>query len=114
MTSDIEAKLAQLMSDIAEIEGIVAFDAGGKVISGQTIEEKDKNKIAKTASSLIGNLKPFGESIGKGNVNEVTLNMDEGYAVILFGEKHSIAAFVGKDDKNQLALLSRSIRNLLK
>ena len=42
---DLEPKLAEIMDQIPEVEGVIAFDVAGKVISGQTIENKD-NKIS--------------------------------------------------------------------
>ena len=43
---DLEPKLAELMNQIPEVEGVIAFSETGKIISGQTIESMDKDKIA--------------------------------------------------------------------
>jgi len=61
---ELEPKLAEVMSSISEVEGIIAFSSDGKLISGQTIEEMDKNKIAVASHSLLNILKDFGNSIG--------------------------------------------------
>ena len=109
----LEPKLAELMQNIPEIEGIIAFSPEGKIITGQTIEDMDKDSIAAKASKLLENLKSFGSEIGKGNVIEITINYEEGYVVIAFGEKYSILSFVDSTNKMQLGLLSRGLKNLL-
>ena len=109
----LEPKLAELMQNIPEIEGIIAFSPEGKIITGQTIEDMDKDSIAAEASKLLKNLKNFGKGIGKGKVIEITANFKEGFAVIAFGEKFSILSFVDSTNKMQLGLLSRGLKKLL-
>lgn len=111
--SELEPKLAQVMSDISETEGIVALDPAGKLISGQTIEDMNKNTIAETVSQLIQCVNKLGGIINKGKVTEVTLGLEKGFVTVEVGSKYSIAAFVDNDGKSQLALLSRTIKNLL-
>ncbi|TFG17321.1 MAG: hypothetical protein EU530_10800 [Promethearchaeota archaeon] len=110
--AEIEPKLAGIMSEIAEVEGIVAFDPKGDVISGQTIGGDDVQKIAKTASDLLPRLTLLGSSIQKGSPREVTIGLTKGYAIIVFGTKYSIMCFVGEDAKTQLGLLSRQIKEI--
>lgn len=109
----LEPKLAELMQTIPEIEGIIAFSPEGKIITGQTIEDMDKDNIAAKASKLLENLKNFGKGIGKGNIIEITANFEEGFAVVAFGEKYSILSFIDSTNKMQLGLLSRGLKNLL-
>jgi len=111
--NELEPKLAQIMSDIAEVEGICAFDAAGALISGQTIEEKDVKTISKNAFNLIDKLNALGKAIGKGNATEITIGLEQGYAVVEIGDRFSIVAFVDADSKSQLALLSRTLKNLM-
>jgi predicted regulator of Ras-like GTPase activity (Roadblock/LC7/MglB family) len=108
--AEIEPKLAGIMSEIAEVEGIVAFDPKGKVISGQTIAGDDVNKIAKAASDLLPRLTLLGASMQKGSPREITIGLTKGYAVVAFGSKFSIVCFVGQDAKTQLGLISRQIK----
>lgn len=111
--AEIESKLAQIMSDIPEVEGMIAFDQSGKLISGQTIEKMDLNAIASTAHKLLEGLDKFGESIEKGKVSEITVSLADGFAVIVFGQQSSVVSFVGTDGKSQLALLARTIKNIV-
>lgn len=112
--AEIEPKLADIMSEIAEIEGIVAFDPHGNVISGQTIAGDDTNKIAKAASDLLPRLILLSSSIQKGSPKEISISLTKGYAVVAFGLQYSIICFVGEDAKTQLGLVSRHIRSLIK
>ncbi|MBN2157074.1 MAG: roadblock/LC7 domain-containing protein [Candidatus Lokiarchaeota archaeon] len=110
---EIEPKLANIMSEIAEVEGIVAFDPKGYVISGQTIANDDTSKIAKAASELLPRLTLLGSNISKGSPKELTITLSKGYAVIAYGSKYSIICFVGQDAKNQLGLISRQIKSIM-
>ena len=112
--AEIEPKLAGIMSEIAEIEGIVAFDAKGKVISGQTIAGDDVNKIAKSTSDLLPRLTLLGSSIKKGTPRDITIGLSKGYAFVAYGSKYSIICFVGEDAKTQLGLISRQIKSIVK
>ena len=110
---EIEPKLAGIMSEIAEVEGIVAFDPKGNIISGQTIAGDDIGKIAKAASDLLPRLTLLGSAIQKGSPKEITLGLTKGYAVIAYGIKYSILCFVGQDAKTQLGLISRQIKAIV-
>jgi predicted regulator of Ras-like GTPase activity (Roadblock/LC7/MglB family) len=112
--AEIEPKLAGIMSEIAEVEGIVAFDPKGNVISGQTIAGDDTNRIAKAASDLIPRLTLLGSSISKGSPKEITISLTKGYAIVAFGLQYSIICFVGEDAKTQLGLISRQIKEIAK
>lgn len=115
MSKDVlEPKLADLMNTIPEVEGVVAFSLDGSVISGQTIESMNLNSIAKESSNLMENLAKFGAEIGKGKVSEITVNLEDGFAVIAFGETYSIIGFMDSGSKMQLGLLSRALKGLVK
>ena len=111
--AEIEPKLAGIMSEIAEVEGIIAFNAKGAVISGQTIGGDDVKKIAKTASDLLPRLTLLGSAIQKGSPREVTIGLSKGYVFVAFGMKFSIMCFVGEDAKTQLGLISRQIKAIV-
>ncbi len=110
---EIEPKLAGIMSEIAEVEGIVAFDAKGNVISGQAIAGDDVGKIAKAASDLLPRLTLLGSSIQKGTPREITIGLSKGYAVLAYGVKYSVICFVGEDAKTQLGLITREIKEIV-
>ena len=112
--AEIEPKLAAIMSEIAEIEGIVAFNAKGNVISGQTIGGDDVRKIAKSTSDLLPRLTLLGSNIKKGSPREITIGLRKGYAFVAYGPKYSIICFVGEDAKTQLGLISRQIKSIVK
>lgn len=110
---DLEPKLADIMSQIAEVEGIVALDHSGNLISGQTIEEMDVEDIAKKASDLIEAANTMGKTIEKGDTFEITLGIENGYMVAVVGSEFAVLSFVDSDSKAQLALLGRTLKNLL-
>ncbi|MBD3351229.1 MAG: hypothetical protein GF364_07060 [Candidatus Lokiarchaeota archaeon] len=111
---ELEPRLAKIMSDIAEVEGIIALDADGKTITGKTIsEDMGIDKISKTASTLLENVNSFGAAIEKGKATEVTVALNDGFAVVVAGSDFSVVAFVDSDSKSQLALLARTIKNLI-
>jgi len=110
--TEIEPKLAKIMSEIPEVEGIIAFDLKGNVISGQTIANDDTSKISHAASDILPRLTLLGSSINKGSPKELTITLTKGYAVIAYGVKYSIVCFVGEDAKTQLGLISREIKAL--
>ncbi|MHA1338454.1 MAG: hypothetical protein ACTSRZ_00695 [Promethearchaeota archaeon] len=111
---EIEPKLAKLMSDIAEVEGIFAFDMNGNLISGQTIdEEMDKKAIASKVNEIIDQVNKLGELIGKGNLFEMKLELQDGLIDVVVGSDLIVGAFIDQDSKSQFALISRSIKNLL-
>ena len=112
--AEIEPKLAGIMSEIAEVEGIVAFDAKGNVISGQTIGGDDVKKIAKATSDLLPRLTLLGSSIKKGSPREITIGLTKGYTFVAYGSKYSILCFVGQDAKTQLGLISRQVKGIVK
>ena len=112
--AEIEPKLANIMSEIAEVEGIVAFDPKGKIISGQTIAGDDTEKIGKAASDLLPRLTLLGSSIQKGSPKDITITLSHGYAVVAYGLKFSIICFVGEDAKTQLGLVARHIKSIVK
>ena len=112
--AEIEPKLAGIMSEIAEVEGIIAFDPKGNIISGQTIGGDDVKKIAKAASDMLPRLTLLGSSIKKGTPRELTIGLSKGYAFIAFGTKYSILCFVGQDAKTQLGLISRQVKSIVK
>ncbi len=112
--AEIEPKLAKIMSEIAEVEGIVAFDPKGKIISGQTIAGDDTAKIAKAASDLLPRLTLLGANIQKGSPKDITITLSHGYCVITYGIKFSILCFVGEDAKTQIGLVARQIKAMIK
>jgi predicted RNA-binding protein (virulence factor B family) len=73
----------------------------------------NKNSIAETVSKIIENINTLGGLINKGKATEITIGMEKGFATVEVGSKFSIFAFVDNDGKSQIALLSRTIKNLL-
>ena len=106
---EIENKLAQLMDTVPECEGLIAADLNGKVIVGQTITEMDHAKIAKSCVSIIKDSNALGSDIDKGSLKNTTIELEEGFAVLVGSEKTVLIALAGADGKASLGLLKRNL-----
>ena len=104
----IEKKLAQLMDTVPECEGLIAADIkDGKVIVGQTITEMDHAKIAKACISIIKDSNAMG--LDKGTLKHITIELEEGYAVLVGSDKNVLIALAGVDGQASLGLLKRNL-----
>ena len=111
--AEIEPKLAQLMDIVPECEGLIAADANGKVIVGQTITEMDHAAIAKSCAAIIKDSNSLGNTIGKGSLKTTTIELDEGFAVLVGSDKLVLIALAGADGKASLGLLKRNLISIL-
>lgn len=105
----IEQKLAELFDIVSETEGLIAIDLEGKVIVGQTITDMDHNGIAKACAALIKNTNALGETTGKGSIKTATIELEDGYAVIVSSDSGILIALAGLDGKASLSLLKRNL-----
>ncbi len=111
----IEQKLAELMDLVPECEGLIAADLDGKVLIGQTITEMDHSKIAKACAAIFKEGNNLSGSTNKGSLKNTTLELENGFAVVVGSSKSIFIALAGVDGKASLALLKRhliSISNL--
>lgn len=105
----LEGKMAELMNIIPECEGLIAADSNGKVIIGQTITEMDHGKIAKACATLIKDSNTLGKDIGKGGLKTTTIELENGFAVLVGSEKNILIGLAGLDGRSSLALLKRNL-----
>ncbi len=105
----LEQKLAELMDIVPETEGLIAADASGKVLVGQTITEMDHAKIAKACATIIKDSNSLGKDIGKGSLKTTTIELEKGYAVLVGSEKAVLIALAGVDGRSSLGLLKRNL-----
>lgn len=110
----IEKKLAELMDLVPECEGLIAADKTGKVIVGQTLTEMDHGKIAKACATIIKDSNTLGKDIGKGSLKITTIELDEGFAVLVGSEKTVLIALAGSDGMASLGLLKRNLISISK
>lgn len=110
----IEKKLAELMDMVPECEGLIAADKTGKVIVGQTITEMDHDKIAKACATIIKDSDTLGKDIGKGNLKITTIELDDGFAVLVGSEKTVLIALAGADGMASIGLLKRNLISISK
>lgn len=107
---ELEKKLAELMDIVPECEGLIAADSQGKVIVGQTITEMDHGKIAKACAAIIKDSNNLGSDIGKGGLKTTTIELENGFAVLVGGsDKNILIALAGLDGKASLGLLKRNL-----
>ncbi|MFX0036568.1 MAG: roadblock/LC7 domain-containing protein [Candidatus Hermodarchaeota archaeon] len=105
----LEQKLAELMDIVPETEGLIAADASGQVLVGQTITEMDHAKIAKACATIIKDSNSLGKDIGKGSLKTTTIELEKGYAVLVGSEKAVLIALAGVDGRSSLGLLKRNL-----
>ncbi|MFX0081270.1 MAG: roadblock/LC7 domain-containing protein [Candidatus Hodarchaeota archaeon] len=105
----LEQKLAELMDIVPECEGLIAADENGKVLIGQTITEMDHGKIAKACATIIKDSNNLGKDIGKGGLKTTTMELDDGFAVLVGSAKNVLIALAGSDGRSSLALLKRNL-----
>ncbi len=110
---EIEPKLAQLMDIVPECEGLIAADPNGKVIVGQTITEMDHAAIAKSCSAIIKDSNTLGQNIGKGSLRTTTIELEEGFAVLVGSDELVLIALAGADGGASLGLLKRNLISIL-
>jgi len=110
----IEKKLSELFDIVPETEGLIATDMDGKVIVGQTITDLDHSAIAKTCVAIIKNSSNMGNNIGKGAFKTATIDLENGYAVIVKSDAILLIALAGLDGKASLSLLKRNLISISK
>jgi predicted regulator of Ras-like GTPase activity (Roadblock/LC7/MglB family) len=110
---EIEPKLAKLMDIVPECEGLIAANATGKVIVGQTLTEMDHAAIAKSCAAIIKDSNALGKTVGKGSSKATTIELDEGFAVLVGNDKLVLIALAGVDGKASSALLKRNLISIL-
>ena len=104
-----EGKLAELMDIVPEGEGLIAADANGKVLIGQTITDMDHGKIAKACAAIIKDSNNLGNDIGKGGLKTTTIELENGFAVLVGSANNILIALAGSDGRSSLALLKRNL-----
>ena len=109
----IEPKLAELMDAVAECEGLIAADPEGNVIIGQTITEMDHGKIASECASILKDSQNLANGINKGSIRNTTIELENGFAIIVGSEKIVLIALVGIDGKASLGLLKRNLTSIV-
>jgi predicted regulator of Ras-like GTPase activity (Roadblock/LC7/MglB family) len=106
---ELEKKLAELMDIVPECEGLIAADMNGKVIIGQTITDMNHDAIAKACSTIIKDSNSLGKDIGKGSLKTTTIELENGFAVLVGSDQYVLIALAGLDGKASLSLLKRNL-----
>ena len=110
----IEKKLAELMDIVPECEGLIAADTNGKVLVGQTLTDMDHGAIAKSCASIINDANTLGKKTNKGALKDTTIELDEGFTVIVSSTDIILIALAGTDGRSSLGLLKRNLMNIAK
>ncbi len=111
---EIEPKLASLMDTVPECEGLIAADANGKVIVGQTITELDHGKIAKEIVTILNSAAALGKLLKKGATVDTTMEFNDGFAQVTVGTEGILIGIMGLDGRNSMSLLMRNMKSILK
>ncbi|MBY9005198.1 MAG: hypothetical protein KGD63_00385 [Candidatus Lokiarchaeota archaeon] len=110
----IEQKLAELMDLVPECEGLIAADPSGKVIIGQTLTDMNHSKIAKACTQILNDSNVLGNDIKKGIIKNTTIELEEGFAVLVGSKKLVLVALAGVDGRASLGLLKRNLTSISK
>lgn len=110
----IEKKLAELMDLVPECEGLIAADLEGKVLIGQTITEMDHGTIAKACASIMKNAHVIGSKIDKGNLRDISIELNDGFTVMVSSSEMIFIALAGIDGRSSLGLIKRNLMNIAK
>ncbi|TFG02881.1 MAG: roadblock/LC7 domain-containing protein [Promethearchaeota archaeon] len=109
---ELEKKLAELMDIVPECEGLIAADMNGKVIIGQTLTDMNHDSIAKSCSTIVKDSNNLGKDIGKGSLKTTTIELENGFAVLVGSNEHVLIALAGLDGKASLSLLKRNLMSI--
>ncbi|MHA1270739.1 MAG: hypothetical protein ACTSPY_13180 [Candidatus Helarchaeota archaeon] len=110
----IESALATIMDQIPEVEGLIAADFDGNVITGQTLTEMDHKKIMENTLKVIESIKTLGGNLEKGGISEVRLTLEEGFVLVIVGKDIVFLALTGSDAAPSLGLIVRNLTVTLK
>jgi predicted regulator of Ras-like GTPase activity (Roadblock/LC7/MglB family) len=105
----IEQKLAELMDIIPECEGLIAADSNGEIIVGKTITDMDDDKIAKACVAIVNDSNALGNDTGKGGLKTITIELEDGFVVLVGSKENTLIALAGSDGRSSLALLKRNL-----
>ncbi|TFF88583.1 MAG: hypothetical protein EU549_02745 [Promethearchaeota archaeon] len=105
----VEQLLAEIMDQIPEVEGLIAADFDGNVLTGQTLTSMDHSKIVKETINVLNASKDLSKVIEKGNVNEIRLSSGEGFTLIILGKELLFIALTGTDASPSLGLIVRNL-----
>ena len=111
--AEIEPKLNEIMNLIPECEGLIAVDAKGKVVVGQTLTDLDLAEIAKAIGEIVQGASGLGETIKKGETLDVAISYGDGFAQVTVGAGGMIIGLMGNDGRNSLSLLMRNMKSVL-
>ncbi len=110
---EIEAMLERVMDQIPEVEGLIACDASGKKLSGQTITEMDHGAIIKSVLAVFKAANDLGTSVEKGEVSVVRVNSKEGYTMVVGSKKLIVIGITGLDAVNSISLVIRNLQMII-
>ncbi|MHA1683765.1 MAG: hypothetical protein ACTSUE_22695 [Promethearchaeota archaeon] len=110
---NLEAGMAKIMDDIPEIEGMVALDGKGKLITGQTILKMDLNAIAKAVFDSYTKSSSLGSAIGKGGVHSILLMLENGSSCVVGNKDLILASLQGPDASSSVSLILRFMKGLI-
>ncbi|WP_457557793.1 hypothetical protein [Candidatus Harpocratesius sp.] len=107
---EIGPKLSDVMDVVPVCEGLILAKISGEVLIGQTLIEMDHSNIAKNLSKLF---EADLSNIGKGNIQDFTINLENGAIIAVKNDEHMLIGLLGSDGKSSVGLLVRQLRNIM-
>ncbi|MCF2140804.1 MAG: hypothetical protein K9W44_12180 [Candidatus Lokiarchaeota archaeon] len=107
---EIGPKLSDVMDVVPVCEGLILAKISGEVLIGQTLIEMDHSIIAKSFSKLF---EADLSNIDKGNIQDFTINLENGAIIAVRNDDHMLIGLLGSDGKSSVGLLVRQLRNIM-
>lgn len=109
----IEDELNNVMEHIPAIEGLIAFKPKGEILAGQTLTELNHNEIVEYSMAIADGASSLGKVVDKGIVNEVQIDCDNGFAIVLNSGGVALTALAGQDARSELGLVRLNLKTAL-
>ncbi|MFX1518491.1 MAG: hypothetical protein ACFFCD_01000 [Promethearchaeota archaeon] len=109
----IEDELNNVMENIPAIEGLIAFKPKGEILAGQTLTELNHNEIVEYSMAIAKGASSLGKVVDKGIVNEIHIDCDNGFAIVLNSGDVALTALAGQDARAELGLVRLNLKTAL-
>ncbi|MHA1506659.1 MAG: hypothetical protein ACTSR0_05700 [Candidatus Asgardarchaeia archaeon] len=111
-TESIESLLSDIMESHPLIEGLIASNSKGEILSGQTIIDIDfdgMTTIAKSVLQIAKSALRMSNICKKGKIRDFVVTCEKGYFVVVGMEDVILIAITGLDAKSEIGLIRKTM-----
>ncbi|MHA1596913.1 MAG: hypothetical protein ACTSYT_00640 [Candidatus Asgardarchaeia archaeon] len=112
----IEGLLSDIMESHPLIEGLIASNSKGEILSSQTIIDIDfdgMTTIAKSVLQIAKNALKVSNVCKKGKIRDFIVACEKGYFIVVGMEDVVLIAIAGLDAKSEIGLIRKTMINKL-